>query len=270
MLSTELLTHYRNLSQQLFTVVDVETTGRYAWDNRVTELSVLQATLSGGIQSQQTDLINPLTQVPPKIVRFTGITQQMVDAALPASEVFPNYWDLLSQGVLTAHNLEFDYPFLQAEYARLGTKFVRPEAEQLCTVRLARLMLPDLPSRSLPDLVEHFRFKVGKSHRAEADTLACWMLTERLLTEILHEDDQVLLARFTHQRIPLKEAAKILGCSPVLARAQLDTAGVASRFVGRGRGGTWMYRRGDVERVFHEMTEQPSSIQINLINQSDC
>jgi DNA polymerase III subunit epsilon len=252
-LSTQLLSHYRNLSQQLFTVVDVETTGRYAWDSRITELSVLQATLTDGIQHQQTNLINSKTKIPPKIVQFTGITQAMVDAAPEGAEIFPDYLPLLSQGVLTAHNLEFDYPFLQAEFARLGTKFTRPEAEQLCTVKLARLMLPDLPSRSLPNLVQHFQFKVGKSHRAEADTLACWLLAERLLTEILTEADQVLIARFARQWIPLREAAKLLDCSQVEGRTRLEAAGMASRFVGRGRSGTWMYRRGEVERVVQEV-----------------
>lgn len=254
MLSTELLTHYRNLSQRPLTVVDVETTGRHAWDSRVTELSVLQATLAVGIQIQQTDLINPLTQIPSKIVQFTGITQQMVEAAPPALEVLPNYLPLLSHGVLTAHNLEFDYAFLQAEYARLGTKFVRLEAEQLCTVKLSRLMLPDLPSRRLPDLVKHFQFQVGKSHRAAADTLACWLLAERLLTELLNEDDKVLLARFARQQIPLQEAAKLLSCSPTVAQSRLEAAGAVSRFGGGGRRGTWMYRRGEVEQLLHQQS----------------
>lgn len=256
-LSTELLVHYRRLSQQLFTVVDVETTGRYAWDSRITELSVIHATLADGIQHQQTDLVNAQTQVPAKITEFTGITQSMVDSATPAAELYPGYLPLLEQGVFTAHNLEFDYPFLQAEYARLGTKFLRPEQEQLCTVKLARLMLPELPSRSLPNLVKHFQFPVNESHRAEADTLACWLLAERLLTELLNEPDATLLARFGRQWIPLREAAGILACPQVEARTQLDGAGVASRFVGKGRGGTWMYRRGEVERHCHS-TSSPS------------
>ncbi len=252
MLTTELLGHYRYLSQQLFTVVDVETTGRYAWDSRVTELSVIQATLADGIKHQQTDLVNSQTRVPAKITEFTGITQSMVDSATPAAEIYPHYLPLLEQGVFTAHNLQFDYPFLQAEYARLGTKFLRPENAQLCTVKLARLMLPDLRSRSLPNLVQHFQFPVTESHRAEADTLACWLLAERLLTELLNEPDAKLLARFGRQWVPLREAASMLACPQVEARTQLDGAGVASRFVGKGRGGTWMYRRGEVEKLLIE------------------
>lgn len=249
MLSTELLAHYRQLSQQCFTVVDVETTGKYASNDRVMELSVLQATLEDGVLRQQTDLINPQVQVPFRISQFTGISQAMVAVAPIADEVLPHYFSWLNQGVLTAHNLEFDYSFLQAEYGRLEIEFERPEAEQLCTVQLSRLMLPDLPSRSLPKLVQHFQFQVGRSHRAEADTLACWLLTQRLLTEILQEEDEVLLARFARQWMPLRYAAQLLGCSLAESKLKLDAAGIASRFVGRGKAGTWMYRRGEVERV---------------------
>ena len=249
MLSTELLAFYRQLSDRTFTVVDVETTGRYADSDRVIELSVLQATLSDGIQQQQTDLINPQTQIPANIIQFTGISQSMVEAAPPVAEVLPNYLSMLNTGVLTAHNLEFDYPFLQAEYRRLEIEYIRPESEQLCSVQLARLMLPDLRSRRLPKLVKHFQFDVGRSHRAEADTLACWLLVERLITEILNEPDEVLLSRFAKQWMPLKYAANLLGCSPQVAQTRLNEAGVSGRFVGRSKQGTWMYRRGEVEQV---------------------
>jgi DNA polymerase-3 subunit epsilon len=261
-LSTELLTYYRQISQQTLTVVDLETTGRFATDSRVIELSVLQATLGEGIQQQQTDLINPQTTIPLRISQFTGISQAMVEAAPFTATVFPGYLPFLTTGILTAHNIEFDYPFLQAEYERLGIVFARSPYEQLCTVQLSRLMLPDLPSRSLPELVKHFQFRVGKSHRAEADTLACWLLAERLLTEILNEADEVLLARFARQKMPLKYAAKLLGCSFQEARSRLSTAGVPARFVGRGNSGTLIYRRGDVEQVFYE---QPEENQLSLL-----
>lgn len=259
MLSTKLLDYYRQVSQQLLTVVDVETTGLYPSESRVIEVSVLQATLEGGIQSQKATLINPQTRIPSKITQITGIDQGMVerDGAI-ASAVFPHYLPLLNSGTLTAHNLEFDYPFLQAEYQRLGVVFERPVEQHLCTVQLSRLMLPDLSSRSLPNLVRHFGFKVGKSHRAEADTLACWLLAERLLGEILNEPEKILLARFARQWLPLKDAAKLLNCSQ--PKAKLLLAGIPSRQAGRA--GTLMYQRGDVERVLNE--EQGDS-QLSLL-----
>jgi DNA polymerase III subunit epsilon len=248
-LSTNLVSDYRQLGRSPLTVVDVETTGLYASDSRVIEVSVLQASLADGIQSQQTSLINPGTRIPSKITQITGITQSMVeDEGAIAPDVFPQYLDRLNSGILTAHNIEFDYPFLRSEYQRLGMVFDRPEDQQLCTVQLSRMMLPDLPSRSLPNLVRHFGFRVGHSHRAEADTLACWLLAERLLTEILNEPDEALVKRFARQWLPLKEAAKILGCSQ--PKAKILLAVVPSRQSARSR--TLMYQRGDVERVFYE------------------
>jgi DNA polymerase III epsilon subunit-like protein len=52
-ISIELLRHYRALSQRSLTVVDVETTGRYAYAHRITELSVLSATPDGEITSSK-------------------------------------------------------------------------------------------------------------------------------------------------------------------------------------------------------------------------
>lgn len=274
MLAVDLLHYYRVVGQKTLTVLDVETTGSLALKGRITEISVLQATLASGIQHQQTALVNPQAQIPDNIVQITGITQDMVDGAAIASAVLPDYLPLLSSGVLTAHNLEFDYSFLKAEYARLGTAFSRPVNEQLCTVQLARLMLPELRSRRLPDLVQHFQFQVTTSHRAEADAIACWLLAKHLLTEINNEADEALLARFAQQWIPLKDAAKLLGCRSKKGRALLDAAGVYSSQVGQGNYTTLRYRRGDVERVYYErqqtqsdepLDEQPGTNQLSFL-----
>ncbi len=253
MISTELLAYYRQISQCLLTVVDVETTGYAPPQARVIEVSVLQATLAKGIQHQQTHLINPQVPVPAKITQFTGISQAMVDAAPFAEEVWREYWPLLNAGILTAHNLPFDYGFITTEFHQLDIEFSRPVDEQLCTVILARQMLPDLPSRSLPDLVRHFGFKVGKSHRAEADTQACWLLAERLLAEVLNEPDEVLLPRFAKQWLNLAETAAVLKCTTRQARSRLTKAGVEPRFVGRHK--TPMYQRGAVEQVYWKQRE---------------
>lgn len=253
MLSTDLLSHYRRVSQQLLTVVDVETTGHAPAANRVIEVSVLQASLTAGIQYQQTDLLNPEVPVPDSITRFTGISQAMVEAAPATASLLPGYLPRLNQGILTAHNISFDYGFLKSEFDRLDQVFYRPAEAQLCTVILARLLLPELPSRSLPALVSHFGFAVGKSHRAEADTLACWLLAERLLAEIQHEADEDLLQRFVQQWLPLGDAAAILQCTGRQARARLEKAGIKPRLVGRHR--TPLYLRRDVERVFWEYQE---------------
>lgn len=248
-LSADLLHYYRTLSRQTLTVVDVETTGRYPDHNRVIEIAVIQGMIDGGISVTQSHLINSGTSIPSKICQLTGISQSMVDGAASNHEVWPLYEDMLRQGILTGHNIAFDYSFLQAEYQRLGIAYNRPLAEQFCTVRLARLMLADLPSRSLPQLVQHFQFDIGRSHRAEADARACWMLAQQLLTEIGNEPDEVILAKFKQEWIPLNMAARILKCSHSVARSRLKEAQVSHRLSQRNRGQVLMYRRGDVECV---------------------
>lgn len=270
MLSPQLLHHYRQLSQQPLTVVDIETTGSLAFKHRMTEVSVLQASLADGIREQQSTLLNPEALIPAKIVRITGITPEMVETAPTAAEALPDYLPLLQTDVLTAHNLEFDYGFLQAEYRRLGIEFTRPEAMQLCTVELSRLMLPDLPSRSLPKLVQHFQFPIDTSHRAAADTLACWLLAERLLTEVCNEEDEVLLARFARQVMPLKYAAQLLGQRQKKAAKLLMSLGIEGKVVARGRSSTLLYRRGEVERAVLELAQStaagmPDPTQLSLL-----
>jgi DNA polymerase III subunit epsilon len=245
--STQLLFHYRQFSQLPLTIVDVETTGGSAHSSRIIEISVLHASLKDGILFQKTDLINPGGSIPSEITRITGITSAMVLPARSANEVLPHYWDPLSSHVLTAHNLGFDYGFLKAEFARLGQIFERPVSHQLCTVKLARLMLADLPSRRLSDLVQHFGFSIGRSHRAEADTMACWLLAQRLLSELSNEDDETLVNRFGNQWLQLADAAALMKCTSAQARQILEEQGVSPRS-SRNRSNP-TYRRLDVERV---------------------
>jgi DNA polymerase-3 subunit epsilon len=131
-LSTEILAYYRQISTEVFTVVDLETTGVSGNSDLIIEISVLQATLKDGIRQISTDLINPQILIPEQIVRFTGISQDMVDSAKDIDHVLPSYLPILQTGILTAHNLRFDYAFLQAEYRRLGVDYNAPA--QLCTV----------------------------------------------------------------------------------------------------------------------------------------
>ncbi len=257
--SRDLLAFYRHAGQQLLTVVDLETTGRVDPRHRAIEISVLQGSLQDGIRQQQTTLINPSIGIPPSITAFTGISQTMVDSAPPAEHVWLDYAPYLNEGILTAHNLYFDYTFIQLEYKRLGRSFTRPETAQLCTVALARLMLNDLPSRSLPALVRHYNLEVGPAHRAESDTLACWLVAQRLLTDIQNESDTVLLNRFGQQWIPLKIAAGILGCSQKQARAQLKKDDTPYKV---SRGGNYLYRRRAVEQLCQ--SQQPAQ-QLTLL-----
>ncbi|NJM97074.1 MAG: 3'-5' exonuclease [Phormidesmis sp. RL_2_1] len=255
LLSKELLSYYRQVSHSPLTVVDIETTGALGHNARVIEVSILQASLANGLEHQVTYLINPKVKIPEFITNITGITPEMVYPSPPPEEIWPKCQPLLmAERTFTAHNLDFDYSFLRTEYKRLGIRFYKPPLQKLCTVILSRLLLADLPSRSLPNLVKHFDFDVSTSHRAEADTKACWLLAERLLRQIQDEDDDTLLKRFGQQWIRLQDAAKILNCRKEEAQQKLTAAQVESRLSSQRK--LPLYRRWGVEQFYYEQQGQ--------------
>ena len=234
-------------------MVDVETTGSVSDRHRVIEISLLQADLANGIRHHQTHLIDPGVPVPPKIADFTGIDTDMLQGAPPPTEVWPQYLPHLSQGILTAHNIRFDYSFICAELQRQAIAFVRPPQSQCCTVQLSRLLLSHLPSRRLPALVRHFKFPIHTSHRAEADTLACWLLAQRLLSEIQSESDEVLLDKFGTQALALNSALQILQCSKSEALEAFERTEVRPLYISRK--GIPFYQRRYVEQTYWHIHE---------------
>lgn len=259
LLSKELLTYYREVSRAPLAAVDVETTGALGHNARVIEVSILHASLTDGVEHQETHMINPKVKIPEYITQLTGITPEMVYPSPPPEEIWPQCLPLFGgDRVFTAHNLDFDYSFIRTEYKRLGTRFYKPPLQKLCTVILSRMMLADLPSRSLPNLIKHFNFNIGTSHRAHDDTQACWLLAQHLLTQIQNEDDESLLKRFGQQWIRLQDAAKILNCRKEEAQIKLEAANVESRLSYKRK--LPMYRRWGVEQFYYEQQGQQMSL----------
>lgn len=246
-----LIAYYRQLPQATLTVIDVETTGPKPLTSRVIEIGILQGSLAEGVTYEDSFLVNPQVRVPAQITRLTGITTAMVESGVLADEIWPDLISPLSQGVLTGHNLAFDYGFLQSEYHRMNQRFSRPDAQQFCTVILSRLLLADLPSRSLPNLVQHFGFNVGQSHRALADAKACWLLAKHLLTQLQEMSDSQLRRLLAQQWIPLSEAAKGFGHPPRDIQEHLDRRGCEYR--SSRRSNRYLYRRGDLETLYQEV-----------------
>jgi DNA polymerase-3 subunit epsilon len=113
-------------------------------------------------------LVNCGVRIPPFITSLTGISQQMVDSAPPATEVVPALIEFIGGDVLAAHNASFDEKFLKAEGARLG--HACGHAGLVCSVKLSRRVLPGLPSYKLGELARSLGIAFrGTAHRAEAD-----------------------------------------------------------------------------------------------------
>lgn len=169
----------RRLREEEFVVVDVETTGGSpAHGHRVTEVAAVR--VSGGVvRDSFSTLVNPGRRIPSMITALTGITQEMVADAPPFSRVAAELAAWVEGRVFVAHNAAFDWRFIRAEMERCtGTV---PGGRTLCTVRVARKLLPHLPSRGLDTLAVYFGLEIESRHRALDDAVATAHLLLRLL-----------------------------------------------------------------------------------------
>lgn len=159
----------RHILDAAFTVVDIETTGGRVPEHGITEVAMFRVNGLKIVDSYQT-LINPMRSIPPFIIDLTGITEEMVENAPPASEVMPAVRDFIGSTVLVAHYTPFDVPFL-AHYVREATG-AELRNQTLCTCRLARRILPHLRSKGLTSVAAYCGIQVENRHRAAGDALA--------------------------------------------------------------------------------------------------
>ena len=169
------------LSDVSFAVVDVETTGGASWrGHRIIDISIVEVR-GGQITHEYETLVNPGQGVPPAIVALTGITTEMVRVAPYFEHVADEVLARLQGRIFVAHNASFDWGFVSAELVRAGGD--TPDMPSLCTVRMARRLVPQLRRRNLDVLCRHFGVQIHARHRAHGDALA----TARVLLRMLDE-----------------------------------------------------------------------------------
>lgn len=160
-----------------YSFVDIETTGGSSNTHKITEIAII--TVDKGVVSEEwSSLINPERSIPWNITQLTGITNEMVEEAPRFFQVAKKIVELTKDRIFVAHNVFFDYRFLQKEFQDLGFTFRR---DLLCTVRLSRKAFPGLPSYSLSNLSRHFNLERLAEHRALDDTKACWNVFYRAM-----------------------------------------------------------------------------------------
>jgi DNA polymerase-3 subunit epsilon len=81
--------------------------------------------------------------------------------------------------VFVAHNARFDWAFVSTEIERARGLLL--QGPRVCTVRLARKLLPDLPRRNLDTVSYHFGIEIEGRHRAAPDAVAAAKCLARLL-----------------------------------------------------------------------------------------
>lgn len=171
------------LGEVRFAVVDVETTGMRARDrDRITEIAVVHVE-GGRVELAFSSLVDPGVPIPWRIQQLTGITDETVRGAPRFEEIAEQVAAALAGRVFAAHHARFDWAFVSREIERaLGYE---PRMTRVCTVRLARRLVPELERRNLDAVAFHFGLDNEARHRAAGDAGVTARVLLRLMERAL-------------------------------------------------------------------------------------
>ena len=164
----------------MFAIVDIETTGGQVGGNNITEIAIV---LHNGqeVEGKYSTLVNPCRPIQKYVQGLTGITDDMVAVAPKFEMLAENIYNLLKDRVFVAHNVAFDYTYVQQELALAG--FIL-NTKNLCTIKLSKKIFPGLPKYGLGTLCRELNIHVNDRHRAAGDAIA----TAELFTLLINHD----------------------------------------------------------------------------------
>jgi DNA polymerase III subunit epsilon len=195
----------------MYAIVDIETTGGHASASGITEIAIYVHDGERTIQ-HFTTLINPECRVPTFITALTGINNAMVATAPVFSEVAQKIFELLSDNIFVAHNVNFDHSFIYHHLRKCGYEL---NVKKLCTVRLSRKTFPGFPSYSLGKLCRSLQINIDDRHRADGDAKATEILFNRILQEGgLEHIDKMLKRTSSEQWLPVHLEKKSISNLP--------------------------------------------------------
>ncbi|OKJ17073.1 3'-5' exonuclease [Kitasatospora sp. CB01950] len=151
-----------------YAVVDVEATGRSPWRHRVVEVAVVQLDAALRTEREFATLLDPAGPVGPTHVH--RIAQEDVVGAPRFRQIAPRLLELMAGRVLVGHHVTCDRVFLEREFARIGVAL--PTVPALCTMRLARRLLPQAGGFGLSACVEAAGLGWFPAHTALGDAHA--------------------------------------------------------------------------------------------------
>ena len=125
-------------------------------------------------------LLDPGTGVSRFVTRLTGIREEDLIGRPTFDAILPAVTPLLEGAVVVAHNLPFDRRILLGEIGLAGGDH-RLAEPGMCTLKLARRLLPKEEPKSLDALAERFSLSFQARHRALGDARVTGSLLQILL-----------------------------------------------------------------------------------------
>jgi DNA polymerase III alpha subunit (gram-positive type) len=163
-----------------FSVLDIETSGLSTRRHRILQVAVARVE-RGSIVDEWSSLVSlrwPWQRVGPR--RVHGISRTQLRGAPTSRDVLGEFAALTTGTVLVAHNMRFDWPFIERA-ARRGHVDVAPAA-RLCTLSMSRRLDPDRRlSHRLADVCERYDIVNERPHDAVYDARVTALVLPHLL-----------------------------------------------------------------------------------------
>lgn len=167
-------------------VLDTETTGLDFNRERIIEFAAVRLE-NGKIVDEYQTLINPHQHIRKSSIAIHGITQEMVEKAPTEEEILPEILKFIGDYPIVAHNVIFDYSFLnEAKLRVLGEKF---ENTRIDSQSMFKEIAPDLDSHGLEALTNRFNIELQNHHRAMADAMGLALAYPKLKKIYLQKMD---------------------------------------------------------------------------------
>lgn len=222
-----------------YVALDVETTGLNPKQDKIIEIGMVKVR-SGEIVAELETFVNPGRRLEERIIALTGIQDEQLADAPDIAEVIPEALHFIGDDILVGHGILFDYSFVKK--AAVNQRFIF-EKKGIDTLKLAKLFLPGLQSRSLAFLCKYYGIE-HNAHRALADAKAAAELYQKLAklfyqeNEAAFEPNRLLyqVKRETPITIPQKEQLyKLLDRHKLKVDYQVEklTRNEASRIIDR-------------------------------------
>ncbi|MFW5648376.1 MAG: PolC-type DNA polymerase III [Candidatus Alkaliphilus sp. MAG34] len=160
-----------------FVVFDIETTGLSSRNDKITEIGAVKIK-NGRIIDSYSSLINPEIEIPVKITKLTGITDDMVRDKPTVETVLPEFLKFVGERPVIAHNAGFDVAFIRENIKKIDEIFTNTIID---TLNLSRALLPNLKRHRLDIVAKELKVPLLDHHRAVDDSKA----TAKIFIELI-------------------------------------------------------------------------------------
>ncbi|WOO87499.1 PolC-type DNA polymerase III [Mollicutes bacterium LVI A0039] len=220
------------LSEQTYTVFDVETTGLSANMNKLIEIGATKLKDGLVVDSYQTfiKIDEPLSAF---TTELTGITDEDLETGQDLKDALLEFKKFCDGTVLVAHNAKFDMQFMNANYKReLNYVIDNPVID---TLEVSRFINKDRTYHTLKILSKHYGVALDSSshHRADYDAEKTAEMFDKMLVELndlgittltgLNEANDVNKSRGTHVLIYVKTQEALRDLYELVSLSNVET-----------------------------------------------